>query len=291
MKNEDSKNELVKQASNIINNDNESKVVSFFDLTTNKIKTCIKNIRQNFFQLGAYLSDIKDSDQIKEVFNYKLGRECKNIYEYAEQEFRLSKSTVCNLIGIVSRFGNMRSSLKNEYEKYIYSQLCEMLPLTDNQLGLVTPDMTVREIKSLRKVKEKKIVQTSGQKDEVLINKENELGYTLKNDAMRLDFLKGYKNWGLWLEVKELNLKFYKCNLNNGDFLIATEYNYFDKTSFKNSPLTDYRIIKKGTSPDYYGYCKYAQIESEVLSYLKSTKARVLINPENVIEVKNESCR
>ena len=71
MKNDDSKNELVKQASNIINNDNEPKVVSFFDLTTDKIKTCIKNIRQNFFQLGAYLHDIKNSDQLKEVFNYQ----------------------------------------------------------------------------------------------------------------------------------------------------------------------------------------------------------------------------
>lgn len=270
----------------------EPKVLTFLEQTTEEIKSCIKNIRQNFFKLGIMLSAIKDSEDIKTIFNWKLGRECKNVYEYAEQEFKLSKSTTANLMGIVKRFGNLNKSLKKEYEPYLYSQLVEMLPLTSEQLELVSPDMSKREIRALRKVGLKQnleVGQPADQNSETEEKAVDPLGYYLKNDNQRLDFIRNYTRWRLWLQVPELNLKFYRCDLNNGDYLLVTEsennvlkdcesydwyYNY--RISY------DFRIVKQGTSK-HYGYSKYGVNDSEYLSYMKSTKARVMINPAEVL--------
>ena len=270
----------------------EPKVLTLLEQATEEIKSCIKNIRQNFFKLGVMLSAIKDSEDIKTIFNWKLGRECKNVYEYAEQEFKLSKSTTANLMGIVKRFGNLNKSLKKEYEPYLYTQLVEMLPLTSEQLELVSPDMSSREIKALKKIglkQNSEIVQALGQNSEVEEKAADPLGYYLKNDEQRLDFVRNYTRWRLWLQVPELNLKFYRCDLNNGDYLLVTEseenvlkdcesydwyYNY--RISY------DFRIVKQGTSK-HYGYSKYGVNDSEYLSYMKSTKARVMINPAEVL--------
>ena len=270
----------------------EPKVLTFLEQTTEEIKTCIKNIRQNFFKLGVKLSDIKNSEEIKTVFNWKLGRECKNIYEYAEQEFKLSKSTTINLIGIVERFGNLNKSLKKEYEPYLYSQLCEMLPLTSEQLDLVSPDMSKCEIRALKKVGLKQnleVDQPAGQNSEAEEKAVDPLGYYLKNDNQRLDFVRNYSRWRLWLQVPELNLKFYRCDLNNGDYLLVTEieqnvlkdcvcYDFYYKCRLSY----DLRIVKQGTSKNY-GYSKYGVTDSNFLNYMKSTKARVMINPAEVL--------
>ncbi len=271
----------------------EPKILTFLEQTTEEIKTCIKNIRQNFFKLGVMLSAIKDSEEIKTVFNWKLGRECKNIYEYAEQEFKLSKSTTANLMGIVKRFGNLNKSLKKEYEPYLYSQLCEMLPLTSEQLELVSPDMTGREIRALKKVGLKQtseVVQAPGQNSETEEKAADPLGYYLKNDEQRLDFVRNYTRWRLWLNVPELNLKFYRCDLNNSDYLLVTEsennvlkgcvcYDFYYKCRLSH----DLRIVKQGTSKEFYGYSQLGISDSEYLSYMKSTKARVMINPAEVL--------
>ena len=271
----------------------EPKILTFLEQTTEEIKTCIKNIRQNFFTLGVKLSDIKNSEEIKTVFNWKLGRECKNIFEYAEQEFKLSKTTTKYLIGIVERFGNLKSSLKKEYEPYIYSQLREMLPLTSEQLDLVSPDMSVREIKALKKVGLKQISEvghTCDQNSETEEKAVDPLGYYLKNDNQRLDFIRNYTRWRLWLQVPELNLKFYRCDLNNGDYLLVTEsennvlkdcvyYDFYYKCRLSH----DLRIVKQGTSKEFYGYSQLGISDSEYLSYMKSTKARVMINPAEVL--------
>lgn len=271
----------------------EPKVLTFLEQTTEEIKSCIKNIRQNFFKLGIMLSAIKDSEDIKTIFNWKLGRECKNVYEYAEQEFKLSKSTTANLMGIVKRFGNLNKSLKKEYEPYLYSQLVEMLPLTSEQLELVSPEMSSREIKALKKIglkQNSEIVQALGQNSEVEEKAADPLGYYLKNDEQRLDFVRNYTRWRLWLQVPELNLKFYRCDLNNGDYLLVTEseenvlkdcehYDWYYNCRISHNLI----IVKQGTSKEFYGYSLLGISNSEYLSYMKSTKARVMINPAEVL--------
>ena len=47
----------------------EPKVLTFLEQATEEIKSCIKNIRQNFFKLGVKLSEIKNSIKIPCGFN------------------------------------------------------------------------------------------------------------------------------------------------------------------------------------------------------------------------------
>ena len=46
----------------------------------------------------------------------------------------------------------------------------------------------------------------------------------LKNKAQREQFLENYKEWELWKEIPELELKFYRFVFPNGTTIIATEY-------------------------------------------------------------------
>lgn len=260
------------------------------DVVLSRIYACNRDVfdlKTKYIQLGGHLIDLKP--YAKYIWSWKKGRNCKNIYEVAEHCFGLSKSTVIRIIGITERFGYLMTSLAPKFERYGYCQLVEMLPLNDEQLELVNPDMTVQEIKALKKV-QKKVDPTLGQNaenSETLINKGIGNFLTLKNDTERLDFLKMYKCWGVWLELPELNLTFYKCDLDNGDFICVTEYSRFKiKTSWGEelfAGLNDKRldtyawhkcIVRKGTSPDNYGYDHVGVGDTEFLSYMKSTKAK-----------------
>ena len=90
--------------------------------------------------------------------NYWGDCSAKRFFEYCEQIFDLSKSTVCNYLNIVSEFGNGMKGLKPEWEGYSWSLLVEMLSLTPEQRAQISPDWTVREIKDWKK----ELVQTSG---------------------------------------------------------------------------------------------------------------------------------
>ena len=244
-----------------------------------KAKNICGTLKVDFVLLGGYLNDLKP--YVHEVWSDRKGRFCKDIFELSQQEFNLCKTTVKNVIGVATRFGYLFTSIKDEFKEYNYSQLVEMLPLSDEQIKLVSPDMTQQEIRALKKAQIKKS-QLTDQNENPPLNPLDCL-LVLTNDKQRLEFLGLYESWGVWLEVPELNLKFYKCDLNNGDMIVVTRF-----CSFLSESCLDYewrvnnlcsiafRIIKKGTSPTYYGYSAYANSDSEYLSYLKSTKAKIV---------------
>lgn len=257
------------------------------DLVIKRIYECNKDmfdLKTKYIQFGGHLIDLKP--YCKYIWSWKKGRNCKNIYEVAEHCFNLKTTTTKNIIGITERFGYLMSSLKPEYEEYNYTQLTVMLPLSDEQLKLVNPGMTVQEISALKKVV-KKAGQLIDQNCNSLINKGFEHFLTLKNDADRRDFLKTYLGWGVWLELKELGLKFYKSELNNGDWLVATTYEHYvspEDTSYRfvkdSPPAVAYRLVKKGTSSTNYWYSRWENSESELLNYFKTSKAKICINFE-----------
>lgn len=85
----------------------------------------------------------------------------KTITEACSAELGFKKSTTYNMINIVKRFGVSDDYGFIAYNTFVnldysYSQLCEMLSLSDKQLQHVTPQMTVKEIREIKKV------QTSG---------------------------------------------------------------------------------------------------------------------------------
>jgi hypothetical protein len=48
----------------------------------------------------------------------------------------------------------------------------------------------------------------------------------LKNKAEREAFVKGYPEWksGVWKDIPELDIRFYRCDFANGAALIVTKY-------------------------------------------------------------------
>lgn len=112
-----------------------------------------------------------------EVYNnglYKIDGH-KNIYEFGLDMFGKKKTEVNRLINIVDRFGKQISEgkpieeISDKYSGYSQSQLGEMLGHTDDQLSIITPEMSVREIREALKVykpekprKEKDVVDSNG---------------------------------------------------------------------------------------------------------------------------------
>ena len=54
----------------------------------------------------------------------------------------------------------------------------------------------------------------------------------LKNKQERENFINNYKAWGVWKEVPELNLKFYRYELPTGAVIIVTEYMTYTSKKF-----------------------------------------------------------
>lgn len=81
----------------------------------------------------------------------------KNIKEFGEAVFGLSRSITYNLIDIVGRFGakveagNPVSSIADQYSGFSRSQLGVMVGHTDDELSSITPEMSVRDIKAALK--------------------------------------------------------------------------------------------------------------------------------------------
>lgn len=71
--------------------------------------------------------------------------------KFCKEYLGLSESTVYALIGVWKRFGTEDGEVDASYVDYKYSQLVEMLPLSDVEVSLVSPDMKISQIKAIKK--------------------------------------------------------------------------------------------------------------------------------------------
>ena len=103
-----------------------------------------------FISIAVSLFGIYEHELYKEK-NYA------NIYDFAFEQFGLSKTNVFNYLNIVKNFGMKDENgegfkgLKAEYEKFSSSQLISMLKLNEQLREEITPDMSVREINRKRR--------------------------------------------------------------------------------------------------------------------------------------------
>lgn len=113
---------------------------------TNKIKGVLYDIAHSFVYIGLLLSELSYSEDYL-LWGYD------SIYDYAYQQLGFKKSSVNNFINVCRVFSVDGHSmyLRDKYEDFNYSQLTEMLSLSDKNRELVTPDMSVREIRALKK--------------------------------------------------------------------------------------------------------------------------------------------
>lgn len=138
-------------------NSDEVRYLDGYMGVTEKIKRAMFDVCKSYLYIGFLLDEAQRLEYYRE-------KGYASIYEYAAVELNFKKSSVKNFIAVFNEFALVQSglktmSLKCEYEKFGYSQLCEMLSLSDAQRKQVNPTNTVREIRQL-----KKIGQTSGHK-------------------------------------------------------------------------------------------------------------------------------
>ena len=125
---------------------------------TEKIRKAMYAVCKEYLYIGFLLREVRD-------FGYYKEKEYLDVYDYAQAELGFKKSSVKNFIAISDTFcqvdkGCPTMFLKDKYEKFKYSQLCEMLSLSEVQRSKVSSDMTVRKIRELKK---EFVGQTSGQ--------------------------------------------------------------------------------------------------------------------------------
>ena len=89
----------------------------------------------------------------------------ENVWNYAADTFGFSKSTASRYMARNDKFsvGGNSPILAEEFREYSKAQLQEMLSLDSEQLENVTPDMTVKQIRELKKPKELPYFEIDGQ--------------------------------------------------------------------------------------------------------------------------------
>jgi hypothetical protein len=126
--------------------------------TESFIKSNLVSAAQNVIAIGYYLKHIRDRQLYQEA-----GYE--SIWDYASDRFGLSKSTTSRYISRNDKFSKGGNSpvLDSRYQDFGKAQLQEMLSLNPEQLEQVTPDMTVAQIREMRKPKEVPYYPLEGQ--------------------------------------------------------------------------------------------------------------------------------
>lgn len=134
-------------------------MVSSFDCDIDTIKGYLTEIANTYLLVAFRIYEINRYGTFKSKY--------KNIVEACQAELGFKKSTTYNMINIVETFGKPDTSGFITYsslfglDKFSYSQLCEMLSLSDKQRLQVTPDMTVKEIREIKKEIKTEVVEVS----------------------------------------------------------------------------------------------------------------------------------
>lgn len=131
---------------------------------TEKIKRAMYDAARQFVYIGFLLWEVQENGYFNE-HGYK------DVYEYAETELNFKRSSTKNFIAVCKAFSNSKTeirangqvsilgtdismNLQPKYEEFNYSQLCEMLAMSPAQREQVTPDMTVKELREIKKHQE-----------------------------------------------------------------------------------------------------------------------------------------
>lgn len=240
------------------------------------IRKELDNIKQSFLTIGWYLKYIKDRELYRND-GYV------NINDFAKDKFNMSQSNVSRYINLCERFsaGNGSPKLNEKYKGFDYSQLTEMLPMKPEDQEKVTPDMTVKQIREMKRQEKEK-----NRKDSSVSIKNDaseEIYATSHNDNMEKIFLAIRENqpelpelkkskerkawlenveaWGLWYEDPNIQSRYYKYDFSDGSRLIATKYRYTCPPYMKEQPEQYREQIEADGS--YYGTPVYHMIYSE----------------------------
>ncbi len=118
-----------------------------------------------FYKSKSYSCRCADKELTREYGHFLDRNANANVFfAVCEKEFGLDKSEVSRLVNVVSEFGKKPASkgLQDKYKPYKWSVLVEMLPMSEADRELITADMTIKQVRDLKK----KLVATSQHKDD-----------------------------------------------------------------------------------------------------------------------------
>lgn len=109
------------------------------------VKENLANTVSAFIAAGYWLKCIRDGDSY-------VNDGYRNIWECAEKEFGLKISEASRAMSMNDKYSVDGNSpfIDDIYRQYNKSQLQEMLTMSDEQIELVTPHMTVRDIREIK---------------------------------------------------------------------------------------------------------------------------------------------
>ncbi len=107
------------------------------------IRSKLAETAQNFVYIGYRLKQIRDSGMFGGA---------ADVFEFAQNEYGLGKSTVSRFIAINEKYSKDGNSLelKDEYKGFSSSKLSEMLSLPDSECELITEKTTIKDIRELK---------------------------------------------------------------------------------------------------------------------------------------------
>ena len=120
--------------------------------------TDLSDIRKYYIRLGFHLYEFKGCEYYKD-FGYQT------LEDFCDVNLGLDKGTVSRCINVYKEFNASNDlsyngggktigcamDLSEKWKDFSYTQLCEMLPLTEYDRKQITPDMTVKQIREYKK--------------------------------------------------------------------------------------------------------------------------------------------
>lgn len=101
-----------------------------------EIQQSLVRVKESFFIIGKNLK----------MMSMKLNDDI-DVFQVAEELFGFKKSSTYNYIQVYERFGTD----SDKYKDYSISQLTEMLPMDETKLLSVKPELTVKELRAIKK--------------------------------------------------------------------------------------------------------------------------------------------
>ncbi|WP_395023603.1 hypothetical protein [Robinsoniella sp. RHS] len=112
------------------------------------IHTSLATMARSYIAVGYYIRIIKDNRGYEEE-GYQ------SVHELAEAEFGMKRQTVDHCVRINERFSvdGYSPVVDDQYKEFKKSQLQELLYFTDQEIQEIKPEMTVKQIREMRKEK------------------------------------------------------------------------------------------------------------------------------------------
>lgn len=124
-----------------------------------EIREKLQETAVNFVYIGYRLRQIQSSGMYDGA---------ENVYEFAEKEYGIGKSTTSRFIAINERYGDPEDpmKLKEEYRNFTSSKLAEMMTLTDEECEMITEQTTISQIRALKKFEKAEIEEIELKEDQ-----------------------------------------------------------------------------------------------------------------------------